>query len=340
MWKKIQLLAAHCEIHHETEQSLELFPANLRGQGAHVCHVSVGKTWNLECISRQKGIWSLMGTPALLCTARLCLCCSILILACLCQHQAHYHLPSVLLWQASAVSVSTLQKQRWMFSGLTSPRWLSVFSAITSNKDVNHNNPSDTQLGEESLLSFIHSFIPMWLHTCSSVCIWEHIPSYVCDLGSHRSLNTAPMSCIWIGYFSVGSDSWDFFFFFWGGEYFTSFPGRQLLLFPCLRLQQCSLVLRPPPLNVSTRVSTSPSHFLSLHLTVGFLPRGPLCLSAAHLHISLVYVSQHLYFCTVEWQPRRLVNILTHSQEPHNSSPSSKTNDTSWSKKSNNERVV
>lgn len=119
-----------------------------------------------------------------------------------------------------------------------------------------------------------------------------------------------------------------FFFVFRGGWVLFLLPGQTAASFPCLRLQQCNLVLCPPPPNVSTRVSTSPWHFLSLHLTVGLLPRGPLCLSAAYLHISLVYVSQHLYFCAADWQLYRLANNLPHSQKLPNLSPSSKNNNT------------
>lgn len=269
-----------------------------------------------------------MGTPALLRKARLRLCCSVLILACLHQHQAHYHLPSVLFWQASAVSVSTLQNQHWMFSCLTSPRWLTEFPAVTSNKDVNHSN---TQIGEGSLLSLIVSFIhssvtsyllfSVYLVTHTFLRMWSWVPSVLEHCTNVLYMNWPFLCRLWqLGFF---------FFFFWEGGVFRLLPGQTAAPFPCLRLQQCSLVLRPPPLNVSTHVSTSPSHFLSLHLTVGLLPRGPLCLSAAHLHISLVYVSRHLYFCAADWQLHHLVNTLPHSQKPHNSSPSPKNNNTS-----------
>lgn len=70
------------------------------------------------------------------------------------------------------ICVRPSEKQRWMFSALTSPRRLRLFSAVTLNEDVNHNNLSETQIAERSLLPFLHSGVTSYL--LFSVCLGTH----------------------------------------------------------------------------------------------------------------------------------------------------------------------
>lgn len=82
------------------------------------------ETWNLECISRQDGIWSMMGTPSLPSTARLWLCCNILILAysicfsikpTIIRHQSYSDRPSTYLSQPPKNSVA--RSPHWHLQG-------------------------------------------------------------------------------------------------------------------------------------------------------------------------------------------------------------------------------
>lgn len=166
---------------------------------------------------------------------------------------------------------------------------------------------------------------------CASVCVSSmhvvkntHLP--VCAVRvsmSHQSLNTDPMSCMWIGHFSR---LWQL-----GG------PGVSLPAWAdsCSIPSPCPLTEDPcaasdsPECQHSCNYLTLTSQVLciSLHPPVclcppplSLSPRGPLCLSVAHLHLSSVYVSHRLYFLqecwqvinfsAAEWELCYIVNIL------------------------------
>lgn len=139
----------------------------------------------------------------------------------------------------------------------------------------------------------------------SCVCVLPvvrntHLPVYAVRVSiSHRSLNTDPMSCMWIDHFSAGSDSWGVS---------VSSPGRA---------DSCSFPSPSSPTVEPCAESTSPecqhscnylAHitssvpFFPLFLTAPqsvhslSFPQRSVCLSVARLHLYFVYVSHRLCF--------------------------------------------
>lgn len=133
-------------------------------------------------------------------------------------------------------------------------------------------------------LKCVHTFTPQHSSVWAAY-FQEHTSCVVSVSMSHRSLNTEPMSCMWIGRFSAGSDSW-------GGWMHCSLPRQTAAPFPCPHFQQCGLVQHPPPLNVSTHVTTSGSHH---KICVGFFTLfNPKCVCYSALEDWSVYL-WHIY---------------------------------------------
>lgn len=174
-------------------------------------------------------------------------------------------------------------------------------------------------------------------HKCASVCAASmhvvkntHLPVYVARVSmSHQSLNTDPMSCMWIDHFSR---LWQL----GRGGAGVSLPARaDSCCFPpsscLLTVEPCDASASPEYQHTCNRVTlVSQVLCVSLHpclftlpLSLSFTPRGPVCLTVAHLHLSFVYVSHRLYFLkecrqvinftTAKWELCCIVNILPHS---------------------------
>lgn len=162
------------------------------------------------------------------------------------------------------------------------------------------------------------------------------------DLRSLRSLNTDPMSCIWIGHFSAFSGSWDFF---WGGGLNISPPSWE---------DSCSFSLPSSPIEQPCAPSASPEcqhSCICLSFTFWLFIASPhswllpqrtavfICGTFTHHLICLCFPASPLllFFFSQEWQLCRVVNTFPHSHEPLHPTPSTKNNNKTRSKKNNNE---
>lgn len=136
---------------------------------------------------------------------------------------------------------------------------------------------------------------------CASVCVASmhvvkntHLPVCAVQVSmSHQSLNTDPMSCMWIGHFSW---LWQL------GGAGVSLPAWAD---SCSIPSPCPLTEEPCVAPDSPECQHSCNYLTLTHPHVSFRslsPRGPLCLSVAHLHLSFVYVSHRLYFLQECWQ--------------------------------------
>lgn len=164
----------------------------------------------------------------------------------------------------------------------------------------------------------VHTFSPQ--HSSVWAAYFQEHTSWVVSVSmSHRSLNTDPMSCMWIGRFSAGSDSWGVNVSQAARADSCSFPSPS---FPTVR--PCAASSSPECqhscnyLRLTSQDLCGFFYALQPQMCLLFPPRGLDCLFVAHLHISFVYVSHHLYFlqeCYVgftaaEWHFYCLVNIL------------------------------
>ena len=119
-----------------------------------------------------------------------------------------------------------------------------------------------------------------------------HLPVYVLQAPvSCRSLNTDPMSCVWIGHFSR---PWQL-----GGRRIAACPGGQLLLplvLPSnsgalchihLSWMSAPMSLLRPHIASSVQFKKKFFHPPACPLARSLSPGGPACLSVAHFHLSL-----------------------------------------------------